>query len=133
MGRLEEAEDARREALTTWESASTPVTAVFPHGKGLAHYRLGELLHRTGREEEAASQFADAQAIMEDLARCRPDESICHWQLGQKEEALKRYTEAQKAIEANKPIFYEYIGVMAVDRLWSEAQMLLEERTGGTP
>ena len=43
--------------------------------------------------------------------------AMAHWQLGQKEEAIERYTQAQEAIKASKPIFYEYIGVMAVDRL----------------
>jgi tetratricopeptide (TPR) repeat protein len=209
MGRLEEAEEVRRLSLAAWESAGTAVAAIIPHGKGLAHYRLGELLQRTGDTEEAGRQFVHAQATMEDLARRRPDESACHWQiicllancpdpalrdprravtlakhvlparaghywrylalaqyrsgdwqdaadsirqamdlrqggdaldwlllamaewqLGQKEEALERYTQAQEAIEASKPIYYEYIGVMAVDRLRSEAEMLLAERIG---
>ena len=63
------------------ESAGTPAHAAIAHGSGLARYRLGELLHRTGRTEEAGRQFSDAQAIMEDLSRRRPDESVCHWQL----------------------------------------------------
>ena len=55
--------------------------------------------------------------------------AMVHWQLGEKEKALARYTQAQEAIEASKPIYYEYLGVMAVDRLRSEAEMLLGERT----
>ena len=176
--------------------------------KALAHYRLGELLHQTGRTEEARQQFVPAQAIMEDLARRRPEESICHWQLicllancpdpalrdppravalakrvlppsaghywrylalaqyrsdqwqdaadsiqqamdlrqggdafdwlllamthwqlGQKDAALERYTQAQEAIKTGKPLFYEYVGVMAVQRLQSEAEMLMGDHT----
>ena len=207
MEQLEEAEEAWLQSLAAWESAGTPVFAIFPLGKGLAHYRLGELLHRTGRTEEASRQFALAQGIMEDLARRQPDESVCHWQLicllancpdpamrdparavaltkrvlpeqaghywrylalaeyrsdqwqdaaasiqqamdlrqggdafdwlllamthwqlGQKEEAIERYTQAQEAIKTGKPLFYEYLGVMAVQRLQREAEMLLGNR-----
>ena len=70
-GRLEEAEEARQQSLAAWESAGTPVALAFPHGKALAHYRLGELLHATVRTEEARHQFDQALAIMEDLARRR--------------------------------------------------------------
>ena len=173
----------------------------------LAHYRLGELLHQTGRTDEARQQFTQAQAIMEDLARRRPDESVCHWQLiclladcpdaelrdpqravalakhvlppsaghywrylalaqyrsaqwqdaadsiqramdlrqggdaydwllgamsqwqlGQKDAALEKYTKAQEAIKAGKPLFYEYLGVMAVERLRNEAEALIGKR-----
>ena len=52
------------------------------------------------------------------------------WKLDQQAEAIAKYTEAMNAIEANQPVFYEYIGVAAVDRLRSEAQMLLAERIG---
>ena len=81
MGRLEEAEEARRQSLTAYESAVTAATAIFPQGKALAHYRLAELLHATGRTDEARQQLDQAQAIMEDLARLRPKEPDCHWQL----------------------------------------------------
>ena len=81
MGRLEEAEAARRQSLAACESAVTAATAIFPQGKGLAHYRLAELLHATGRTDEARRHFDQAQAIMEELARCRPKEPDCHWQL----------------------------------------------------
>ena len=203
MGRMEEAEEARCQSLEAWESVDSAVRATFPYGKGLAHYRLGELLHETGRTEEARKQFVQAQAIMEDLAALRPNESICHWQLilllancpdaqlrdpqravelakhvlpkqaghywrylalaqyrsdqwqdaadsiqqamdlrqggdafdwlllamthwqlGQKDEAIQWYTKAQEAIETGKPLFYEYVGVMAVQRLRSEAETL---------
>ena len=206
-GRLEDAEGARRQSLAAWESAPTAGTAAFSHGKGLAHYRLGELLHQTGRTEEARRQFTQAQAIMEDLARRRPREPDCHWQLicllancpdeslrdprarspwpsascrhrldttgviwrwpstgassgkrqpnrfsrrwslrqggdafdwfllamsqwrlGQNEQAVEWYTQAQEAIEIGKPLFYEYLGVMAVQRLQKEAEGLLGER-----
>ena len=81
MGRLEEAEEAHQQSLAAWGSSVTAATAIFAQGKGLAHYRLGELLHATGRTDEATQQFAAAQTFMEDLARRRPDESACHWQL----------------------------------------------------
>ena len=208
MGRLEEAEAARRQSLMAWESVSTAVGGMYPHGKGLAHYRLGELLHGTGRTEEARHQFTLAQAIMEDLARRRPAESICHWQLicllancpdealrdppravalaqrvlppsaghywrylalaqyrsqqwqdaansiqramdlrqggdafdwlllamaqwqlGQKNAALEKYAQAQEAIKTRKPLFYEYLGVMAVQRLQQEAEALMGKQT----
>ncbi len=123
---LEEAEAARRQSLTTWESVSTAVGGMYPHVKGLAQYRLGELLHGTGRTEEARQQFTLAQAIMEDLAQRRPAESICHWQLICL--VLEKYTQAQEAIKAGKPLFYEYLGVMAVERLRNEAEVLMGER-----
>ena len=53
--------------------------------------------------------------------------AMARWQLGEKEVALERYTQAQEAIEASKPIFYEYLGIMSVNRLRSEAEMLLGE------
>ena len=81
MGRLEEAEEAHQQSLAAWGSSVTAATAIFAQGKGLAHYRLGELLHATGRTDEATQQFAEAQTLMEDLVRRRPDESACHWQL----------------------------------------------------
>ncbi len=81
MGRLEEAEEARHQSLAAYESAVTAATAIFPQGKALAHYRLAELLYATGRTDEARQQFDQAQAIMEDLARRRPNEPDCHWQL----------------------------------------------------
>jgi tetratricopeptide (TPR) repeat protein len=203
-GRLEEAEQARKQSLAAWESAGTPVALAFPHGKALAHYRLGELLHATRRTEEARHEFDQGLAIMEDLARRRPEESICHWQLicllancpdpalrdparavalaqrvlppsaghywrylalaqyrndqwqaaadsiqqaidlrqggdafdwfllamaqwqlGQKGAAQERYAQAQEAIKTGKPLFYEYLGVMAVQRLQREAEMLM--------
>ena len=51
MGRVAEAEQQRRQSLAAWESAGTPAIATFPLGKALAHYRLGELLHLTGRAD----------------------------------------------------------------------------------
>jgi tetratricopeptide (TPR) repeat protein len=206
MGRLTEAEEARRHSLATWASAGTPAIATFPQGRGLSHYRLGELLHATDRTDEAPRQFVEAQAIMEDLARRRPNEAACHWQLicllancpdpalrdparavalarrvlppsaghywrylalaqyrnhqwqaasdsiqqamdlrqggdafdwllwalsqwqlGQKDAARERYTQAQEAIKTGRPLFYEYLGVMAVQRLQREAEVLLGE------
>jgi tetratricopeptide (TPR) repeat protein len=205
--RIPEAEQARHRSLAAWKSAGTLVPATFLHHRSLAHYRLGELLHRTARTEEAQGQFVQARAMMEDLARRRPDESVCHWQLicllancpdaelrdppravslakrvlpeevghywrylalaqyrsdqwddaadsiqqamdlrqggdafdwlllamtdwqlGQKEEALQWYARAQEAIETGKPLFYRYVGAMAVQRLRSEAEKLLGER-----
>ena len=60
MGHLEEAEEARRKALSAWESAGNPVAASLPHGKGFTHYRLAELLDQTGRTEEAEGEFAES-------------------------------------------------------------------------
>ena len=57
--------------------------------------------------------------------------AMAHWQLGQKDAALERYTQAQEAIEAGKPLFYEYLGVMAVQRLQREAEMLMGEGIEG--
>jgi serine/threonine protein kinase len=53
--------------------------------------------------------------------------AMTHWQLGQEERALRWYTKAQEAIQAGKPLFYEYLGVMAVQRLQQEAELLLGE------
>ena len=204
MGRLKEAEEAHQQSLAAWESSVTAATATFSRGKGLAYYRLGELLHATGRTDEARQQFDQAQAIMEDLARRRPNEADCHWQLicllancpdeelrdparavalaqrvlppsaghywrylalaqyrsqqwqdaansiqqamdlrqggdafdwlllamsqwqlGQKDAAFEKYSQAQEAIKTNKPLFYEYLGVMAVQRLQQEAEVLM--------
>ena len=58
--------------------------------------------------------------------------AITHWQLGRKEEAIQWYTKAHDAIETGKPIFYEYLGVMAVERLRSEAATLLGAQTKDT-
>ena len=207
-GRLKEAEEAHQQSLAAWGSSVTAATAIFTQGKGLAHYRLGELLHATGRTDEARQQFDQAQAIMEDLARRRPNESACHWQLicllancpdealrdppcavalaqrvlppsaghywrylalaqyrsqrwqdaansiqqamdlrqggdahdwllwamaqwqlGQTDAALEKYAQAQEAIKTGKPLFYEYLGVMAVQRLQQEAEVLMEGAT----
>ena len=206
MGRLEEAEEARQQSLAACESAvKDAATAIFPQGKGLAHYRLAELLHATGRTDEARQQFDQAQAIMEDLARRRPKEADCHWQLicllancpdealrdppravalakrvlppsaghywrylrwpstaassgkmqptrsskrwicaraatpstgccwrwpngnsARKTRRSKQYTQGEEAIRKSKPLFYEYLGVMAVQRLQQEAEVLME-------
>ncbi len=49
-------------------------------------------------------------------------------QLGRHERALARYNQAQAAIAARAPMFCEYFGVMAIDRLRQEAEILLEDR-----
>ncbi len=51
--------------------------------------------------------------------------AMARWQLGQKEQAIQRYAQAQEAINIGKPLFYEYLGVMAVQRLQREAETLL--------
>ena len=94
--RLDEAEAARRKSIAACEWDHSATAAMFPHNKSLAHYRLGELLHHTGRTVEATNEFTRALAIMEDLSRPAR-------QLGQRERALERYTEAQEAIEAGDP------------------------------
>jgi uncharacterized protein HemY len=54
--------------------------------------------------------------------------ALTHWQLGRKEEAIERYSQAQAAIEAGKPLFFRYLGAMAVQRLRTEAEMLLDHQ-----
>ena len=54
--------------------------------------------------------------------------AMTHWQLGQKEEALQWYTQAQEAIETGKPIFFRYLGALTVKRLRGEAEILLGNR-----
>jgi hypothetical protein len=54
--------------------------------------------------------------------------AMTHWQLGQKDAAQAMYTQAKSAIQAGKPLFYEYLGVLAVHRLQSEAEILLSEQ-----
>ena len=51
--------------------------------------------------------------------------AMSQWQLGQKDAALENYAQAQEAIKTNKPLFYEYFGVMAVQRLQQEAEVLM--------
>ncbi len=190
------------------ELTRTAVAATLAYGRGLAHYRLGELLHQTGRTAEAAGEFATAAEIMEDLSCRRPEEPICQWQLicllancpdpafrdppravalaqhvlppsdgpfwrylalaqyrhgdfqaaadsiqramdlrqggdafdwllsamahrqlGQDERAVERYDQAQAALAVRAPLFCEYVGVLAVDRLRQEAQRLWEDQT----
>ena len=43
--------------------------------------------------------------------------AMAQWQLGQKDAALEKYSQAQEAIKTSKSLFYEYLGVMAVQRL----------------
>ncbi|MCA9264133.1 MAG: tetratricopeptide repeat protein, partial [Planctomycetales bacterium] len=203
-GRLEEAAAARRDAIAAWVEAGDPGAASFPHGRAVARYRLGELLHHTGRTKDAAHEFAEAQAIMERLSTSRPNESVAnwplvlllancpdptfrdpqravelaqhilppnaghywrylalaqyragnwqdavnsirramdlrqggdaldryllamaHWRLSEKEDARVVFDDAQRAIQAGEPIFYEYIGVAAFHRLQEEAADLL--------
>ncbi|MCA9218368.1 MAG: tetratricopeptide repeat protein [Planctomycetales bacterium] len=78
---MAEAEEARRQSLAAWESASHSDFVVFLHGRGIAHYRLGELLHRTGRMQQAAEHFEMARATYEELAARQPDSWDCHWPL----------------------------------------------------
>ena len=52
--------------------------------------------------------------------------AMSQWQLGQKDAALEKYAQAQEAIKTGKPLFYEYLGVMAVQRLQKEAEVLME-------
>ena len=51
--------------------------------------------------------------------------AMSQWQLGQKDAALEKYSQAQEAIKTGKPLFYEYLGVMAVQRLQQEAEVLM--------
>ena len=53
--------------------------------------------------------------------------AMAHWQLGRKDVAVDRYTQAQEAISTGQPLFYEYLGVMATERLQREAEMLMEK------
>ena len=53
--------------------------------------------------------------------------AMAHWQLDQKDAALEWYTKAEEAIRTAKPLFYEYLGVMAVQRLQREAETLMGE------
>ena len=55
--------------------------------------------------------------------------AMAQWQLGEKDAALKQYTQAQEAIKTGKPLFYEYLGVMAVQRLQKEAEVLMGKQT----
>jgi serine/threonine protein kinase/tetratricopeptide (TPR) repeat protein len=205
-GRFEEAEVARRESVAAMELTATAVAATLAYGRGLAHYRLGELLHQTGRSAEAAREFTAAVEIMEDLSCRRSLEPICQWQLicllancpdpafrdppravalarrvlpprdgpywrylalaqyrqrdwqaaadsiqlamdlrrggdafdwllsamahrqlGQHERALKSYNRARAALAAREPLFCEYVGVLAVDRLREEAEELWDD------
>ena len=64
-----------KHALADWKGAGDPGAASFPLGRAMAHYRLGELLDHTGRTEDAAREFAEAQTIMEQLSTNRPNES----------------------------------------------------------
>ena len=81
MRKWVEAEDSLRKSQGDWESIAdaTPLTVALQ--TGLTHYRLGELLHRSGRIAEAQTQFAEARLIMEDVSRLRPNEPVCQWPL----------------------------------------------------
>ncbi len=57
--------------------------------------------------------------------------AMAHRRLGQHEEALERYNQAQAALAARGPLFCEYVGVLAVDRLRQEAEGLWEDQSAG--
>ena len=77
------------------------------------------------------------------IGRMRPNRSIkrwtspgrrrlrlapaCHGPVAARSErgGTQNVRPAQEAIDINQPIFYEYLGIMAVDRLRHEAEMLL--------
>ena len=81
MGKQDEAEDSVRTSLGDWQSIAdaTPLTIALQ--TSLTHYRLGELLHSSGRIAEAQRQFAEARSRMEFVSRQRPSESVCQWPL----------------------------------------------------
>ena len=58
--------------------------------------------------------------------------AMAHWHLGQKDAAREKCTQAQEAIQTGKPLCYEYLGVMAVQRLQREAEMLIGRRIEDT-
>ena len=58
--------------------------------------------------------------------------AMAQWQLGQKEKARRKVHPGQGGNQAGKPLFYEYLGVMAVQRLQNEAEMLMGEANEDT-
>ena len=92
----------------------------------LAQYRCGDWQDAAGSVRRAMDLRQGGDAYDWLLL------AMAHWQLGQKEEAIKTYTQAQEALITNQPIFYQYLGVMAVDRLRREAEMLLGEQNEDT-
>ncbi len=54
--------------------------------------------------------------------------AMAHRQLGQYKQALDKYNRAQAARAAH-PLFCEYVGVPAIDRLRQEAQRLWEDQS----
>ena len=49
---------------------------------------------------------------------------MAQWQLGQKDAAREKYAQAQEAIKTGKPLSFEYLGVMAVQRLQSRKKVV---------
>ena len=57
--------------------------------------------------------------------------AMAQWQLGQKDAALETYSQAQEAIKTGRPLFYEYLGVMAVQRFTARSGGADERRNRG--
>jgi tetratricopeptide (TPR) repeat protein len=74
MGRLEEAIAAQRRSIAEEETlVSRKGDARLMLGGGLRYYELGDLLHATGRVQEAADAFREAKARFEKKEAENPD------------------------------------------------------------
>ena len=106
------------------------------HQKGIIHRDLkpGNVLVYLALAQYRSNQWQDAAHSIQQAMDLRQDGdafdwlllAMAQWQLGQKDAALEKYSQAQEAIKTGKPLFYEYLGVMAVQRLQQEAEVLME-------
>jgi tetratricopeptide (TPR) repeat protein len=120
------------EALRDPARAVTLAQRVLPPSAGHYWRYLALARYRSGQWQAAADSIQQAMDLRQGgdafdwflLA-------MAHWQLDQKDAALEWYTKAQEAIRTAKPLFYEYLGVMAVQRLQREAEVLMGEGIKG--
>ena len=87
---------------------------------GLAKYRAGKWQDAMDSVKKSMRLRADGDAL-DWLLLC-----MAHWQVGEQEESLRWYRQAEAAIESEQPILYDWVGVLGFRRLRDEAKTLLE-------
>jgi tetratricopeptide (TPR) repeat protein len=74
-----QAEQFARQSLKAWTSTGGRIGVV---RSVLGHYRLGEILHWSGRTDEARSHFLQASEISQQPSEALPDEPYCQtWRI----------------------------------------------------